>query len=134
VRIGVGLFFVGSGLPKIVDHAAWAAEFTRWDVPLAGAAAYLVGTAEIVGGALLAAGVATRLVAGAFVALMVGAVLVAGTRDGGDHLVLPPILGVLGAFLLVRGGGAWQLLPDPRSVVRRVARRRVPRSHAGHPG
>jgi len=113
LRALVGLVFVASGLTKFADHAQAAVDFARWNVPLAGSAAYAVGGLELVGGALLLLGVATRLVAMPLLAVMVGAVVTAGLTEGGAHLVLPPALALLCALFAARGGGAWQLLAFP---------------------
>ena len=114
-RIAVGLFFVSAGLPKFGASAAWIADFTRWNVPLPELAVYGVGALEVLGGLVLALGVATRLVAALLAVNMAGAVLLAGLIDGGQHLVLPPILGAVTALVALRGGGAWQLRPTKPS-------------------
>lgn len=111
VRIVVGLFFVSTGLPKFSAHTVWAADFTRWHVPMPELGVYGVGTLEVAGGMALALGIAARPVAALFTASMAGAVLTAGLVDGGQHLVLPPILAVVTAGLALRGAGAWQLYP-----------------------
>lgn len=108
VRIIVGLFFVSSGLSKFMEHAQWAADFARWNVPLPELAAFAVAGLETVGGLALALGVAARLIAAALTVTMIGAVLTAGLVDGGQHLLLPPVLGVLTALIAVRGARAWQ--------------------------
>lgn len=114
VRIAAGLFFLASGLPKLGAAAAWAADFSRWNVPLPELAVYGVGALEVVGGLLLALGVAARAVAALLAATMAGAVLTAGLVDGGQHLLLPPVLGAVTSLVALRGGGAWQLRPGPR--------------------
>lgn len=107
-RIAAGLFFLASGLPKLLEAAAWAGEFARWGVPLPELAVYGVGTLEVVGGALLALGAFGRPVAAVLTALMVGALGFAGTSDGGQHIVLPVVLGTVTAVVAVRGSGRWQ--------------------------
>lgn len=113
IRVAVGLFFVTSGLPKLGDAAVWAADFARWNVPLPDLAVYPVGALEVVGGLALALGLATRAVAALLALTMVGALLTAGLVDGGQHLILPPVLGAVATLLAARGGGAWQLRPHP---------------------
>ncbi|CAA9567730.1 MAG: hypothetical protein AVDCRST_MAG86-1340 [uncultured Truepera sp.] len=69
----------------------------------------------MVGGGLLALGVATRYLGLLLALTMLGAVVTAGRIDGGSHLILPPILGLLCLLCLLfatRGSGAWQLLPN----------------------
>lgn len=111
LRALAGLLFVTSGLTKFEAHADTVADFSRWGVPLADLATYAVGGIELVGGALLVLGVATRWVALPLLAVMIGAVATAGVTDGGQHLLLPPALALLCALLAARGGGAWQLIP-----------------------
>lgn len=120
-RIVVGLFFVQAGLPKLAGHALWAAQFAHWHLPLPGVAVYGVATLEVLGGALLALGVRTRTVAALLAIDMAGAMLTAGLVDGGQHLILPPLLCAVCAVLAYRGGGAWQLRPDPRPSARMPA-------------
>jgi uncharacterized membrane protein YphA (DoxX/SURF4 family) len=69
----------------------------------------VLGAVEVVVGALLLLGVATRYVALLLAATMVGAILTAGLIDGGAHLVTPPILALLCLLIAGLGGGAWQL-------------------------
>lgn len=114
LRVLTGVFFVAGGLPKFTAHAMWAADFARWDVPLPDLAVYGTGALEVAGGILLAVGVAARPVAALLAATMAGALLFAGTGDGGQHIVLPLLLGTLTAAVAVRGGGAWQLRPGGR--------------------
>lgn len=113
LRALVGLLFVASGFSKFADDARTVADFAQWNVPLADSMASVVGGLEVVAGALLVLGVATRLVALPLGVLMIGAVLTAGVAEGGQHLVLPPVLTLLCALFAVRGGGAWQLLASP---------------------
>ena len=114
LRLVVGLLFVNSGLAKTLDHAGTAADFAGWGVPLPDLAVYAVGGIELVCGALLVLGVATRRAALPLTAVMAGAALTAGLTDGGAHLVLPPLLALLCALLAVGGGGAGQLRPALR--------------------
>jgi putative oxidoreductase len=111
VRILVGLFFVTSGLPKLTAHQTWVSSFHHWHVPLAGLAVSLVGSYEVIGGALLALGVAARLAAALFVLEMTGALLFAGLTDGGHDIYEPVALATVCALLALRGAGAWQLRP-----------------------
>lgn len=102
VRVLLGAVFLLSGLPKLLDHAAWAADFARWGVPLPDLAVTAVGGFEVVGGLLLAAGIATRPLAALFAVHMGAALLFAGTSDGGQHVVLPLLLGGLAAASALR--------------------------------
>lgn len=114
VRIVVGLVFMTTGLPKLTLHAAWAADFERWHVPLPDLAVTGAGTLELVGGLALVLGVGSRWVASALSLQMVAAALFAGLTDGGQHLILPPALAVATAVVAWTGGGAWQLRPASR--------------------
>lgn len=104
-RILVGLFFISAGLPKLTDHAVASAQFAHWHVPLHAIAAYGIGGLEVVGGALLALGVLTRPLALLLLADMIGALTFAGTTDGGQHIVLPLLLGSLSALIARYGAG-----------------------------
>lgn len=114
VRIVVGLFFVSAGLPKLLGPAEFQVAFAHWNVPLPAVAVVGVALLEVVGGLLLAFGVGTRVVAALLAVEMAGAVLTAGLVDGGQHLVLPPVLATVTALVAARGGGSWQLRPDLR--------------------
>ena len=86
--------------------------FTRWGLPVPDLFVYLVGIVEVVCGIALVLGIATRWAALVLALDMVGAILTAGLVDGGIHLIVPPILGLLSALIAARGGGAWQLRPS----------------------
>lgn len=109
LRILVGLFFISSGLPKLLDPGLFVGDFGRWGLPAPELFVPVIGVLEVVCGGLLALGIATRYVALPLAAVMLGAVLTAGRIDGGSHLILPPVLGVLCLLFAARGGGAWQL-------------------------
>ena len=54
---------------------------------------------------------------------MLGAILTAGRIDGGPHLILPPLLGVLCLIIVIAGGGRWALVDridpaPPRRLLR----------------
>jgi uncharacterized membrane protein YphA (DoxX/SURF4 family) len=61
VRLAVGLIFVTQGILKFTDPKMGALRFTRIGFPAAGFTAHFVGTFEIVCGALVLAGLLTRL-------------------------------------------------------------------------
>ena len=81
----------------------------EWGLPAPELFVPVLGAVEVVAGALLLLGVATRYVALLLAATMVGAILTAGLIDGGAHLVTPPILALLCLLITGLGGGAWQL-------------------------
>lgn len=109
VRGLVGVAFVLSGLPKLGTPDAAVAAFDRWGLPAPELFIPGLGVVEIVAGVLLVLGVVTRYAALLLAATMVGAILTAGLVEGGLHLVVPPILGLLCLLVAVVGGGAWQL-------------------------
>lgn len=118
LRILVGLFFVSSGLPKLLDPGSLVASFGHWGLPAPELFVPVIGVLEVVCGGLLALGVATRYVALPLAVIMLGAVLSAGRIDGGSHLILPPVLGLLCLLFATRGGGTWRLqLPTARSAL-----------------
>ena len=121
LRVLVGLLFVNSGIAKVADRAATAADFAHWGVPLADLAAPAVGVVELACGALLIAGIATRWAVLPLLGIMLGAIGTAGLTDGGVHLVLPPALAALCVLFVIRGGGAGQLLATPLPGARRAA-------------
>lgn len=117
LRILVGLFFISSGLPKLLDPGSFVGGFSHWGLPEPALFVPTIGVLEVVGGGLLVLGVATRYV-GTLLALdMLGAVLTAGRIDGGSHFVLPPVLGLFCLLFVTRGGGAWQLPKVARGVL-----------------
>lgn len=117
LRILVGLFFISSGLPKLLDPGSFVEGFSHWGLPEPALFVPTIGVLEVVGGGLLVLGVATRYV-GTLLALdMLGAVLTAGRIDGGSHLVLPPVLGLFCLLFVTRGGGAWRLPKVARGVL-----------------
>ena len=79
-------------LGKFADHAAETADFEHYGIPAPEVATYLVGTLELVGGALLVVGLLTRPAAAVLAANLVGAIATAGRVDGGSfHLgAVPP--------------------------------------------
>jgi putative oxidoreductase len=108
VRIATGVVFLLIGAGKFADHASEAADFDRYGIPLPGAAAYGVGTVEVVAGALLVAGFLTRPAAGALAFVLVGAIVTAGRVEGGTfNLGVAPALLVVVSFLLVVGSGRY---------------------------
>ncbi|MBJ7603869.1 MAG: DoxX family membrane protein [Candidatus Dormibacteraeota bacterium] len=108
-RILVGLFFASAGLPKLIQHASYVPSFEHWQVPFPGLSVFAVGLLETIGGILLVVGVAAVPVAALLLVDMLAAFGFAGTKDGGQYIVLPLLLGIFCALFTLRGGGAWQL-------------------------
>jgi putative oxidoreductase len=61
IRIFVGYLFFESGLPKIENVARFASVFAGWGIPHPYFSVLLAGYTEVIGGALLIAGFATRI-------------------------------------------------------------------------
>jgi putative oxidoreductase len=109
-RTLAGLAFFAAGLSKLVGHGAAAEQFARWQLPLPGLFALLVGAIELVCGLLLAAGALTRPVALVLGTIMVGAVVTAGRIDGGMHVIVPALL----FFVLVYFAWSTGRFAEPR--------------------
>jgi putative oxidoreductase len=111
LRVVTGLVMVVHGWQKFfVDGLSGvSAFFGAMGIPLAGVSAAAVATIELVGGALLIAGLATRVVAALFAAAMVGAIMFVHAANGflaaggGYEFVL--LLAAVGAALALTGGG-----------------------------
>jgi putative oxidoreductase len=63
VRLFVGYFFFETGWAKVGNLEAMAERFTGWGIPLPAFSAALSAYTELIGGALVALGLATRLAA-----------------------------------------------------------------------
>jgi putative oxidoreductase len=117
VRIVTGVLFITFSLGKFVDHAQESADFDRYGIPVPEATTYLVGTLELVAGALLVLGLLTRPAAALLAANLVGAIATAGRVDGGSfHLGVAPTMLVAMLFLTWAGGG--YLAADRRLLAR----------------
>jgi uncharacterized membrane protein YphA (DoxX/SURF4 family) len=123
VRILVGLVFVFTGLSKFASHASATRHFRHWGLPAPSAFSYGVGLVELVAGVILVLGLAPRLAALVLTVDMLGAMATAGRIDGGQHLIVPPLL-ILGCLVIIgSGGGRWALVDrldpaPPRILVR----------------
>jgi uncharacterized membrane protein YphA (DoxX/SURF4 family) len=117
VRIAVGAIFITQGAMKFARHAHEKALFAHWGLPAPGVSVSVVGVIEIVFGALLLTGLATRLAALVLLCDMLAAFATAGRVDGGQYLIAPPLIALACILLAARGGGAWQLVDrvDPRT-------------------
>lgn len=123
VRLLSGLVFVAFGIGKFVAHQHEVEAFERYGLPAPELFVYAVGALEVLGGALLIAGLLTRLVALLLAANMVGAIVVSGVGEGEvlPSLTLAPLL--LAAMLYLAWAG-----PGPRALdTREPSPRRAPR-------
>lgn len=113
VRVVLGVTFVKTGWGKLHHLAQVEQYFRSLHIPAAGAQAPMIATIEFVGGLMLLAGLATRVVAALLVGVMAVAIYTAIWPDAdGVIAVLGGIEAIyLAAFvhLAVSGGGAVSL-------------------------
>ncbi len=104
VRRAAGLLFLVFGIGKFTSHASEVASFDSYGLPAPDLFVYLIGTLEVVGGALLLAGLLTRLVALLLAGNMVGAIVTSGIGEGEvvPSLTLAPLLLIAMLYLLSR--------------------------------
>ena len=107
VRWISGAAFVLFGIGKFSEHAAEVRSFDSYGLPAPDAFVYLIGTLEILAGALLIFGLLTRLAALAMAGNMVGAIAVSGVGQGEvvPSLTVAPALLLAMLFLLWAGPG-----------------------------
>lgn len=130
LRAVTGALMLAHGAQKVFEFtpAGTGASFEQMGVPLGSVAGPVIAYAELIGGALLILGLATRVVAAVFVLDMVGALFIvhlpAGVfaADGGYELVA--ILGAASLALLIAGAGRLSLdaILAPRVFPRRGER------------
>ena len=122
LRLAAGAIFLGFSVGKFSHHAKETASFERYGLPFAGEFVYAIGATELVFGALLVLGLATRLAALALAGDMIGAISTGGRVDGGFlHLGLAPILLVTMLVLVWLGAGRFSV---DEWALARVRRRR----------
>jgi len=86
IRVLYGWFFMESGWGKLQNLERVAGFFESLDLPLPLITAAVIGATELFGGALLAAGAATRWAAAALTATMLGAYATAHVDDAFESL------------------------------------------------
>jgi putative oxidoreductase len=110
MRLAAGAILIGFGQSKFAHHAKETRSFDRYGLPAPEVFTYAIGTVELVGGALLVLGLATRLVALGLAGNMVGAIATGGRVDGGFvNLGLAPALLATMVFLVWAGAGRFAL-------------------------
>lgn len=106
-RLGVGLgIALGFGLPKLGAFGAYLAEVKQHGTPAPLLMAFALLAVEIVGGAALAIGLATRAAGAALAVAMAGILLVSG-RQAFPWDVTPFLLG--GYMFAVIGAGRYSV-------------------------
>ncbi|BDG35398.1 DoxX family protein [Saccharococcus caldoxylosilyticus] len=81
IRLVLGIIFLVHGFTKFQGGIENTAGFFS-SIGLPGFLAYLVGEVELIGGILLILGLGTRIIAGAFAAIMVGAIFTVKLKSG----------------------------------------------------
>ncbi len=113
LRLLSGSVFVVFGVGKFVNHASELASFKTYGLPAPEVFVAAIGVIELVGGALLIAGLLTRPAALVLAGDMVGAVLVSGIARGElISLTLAPAELVVMLVLLRSGSGSLALKPS----------------------
>ena len=114
IRLLSGGVFVVFGAGKFVNHASELASFKTYGLPAADVFVVVIGVVEVVGGALLIAGLFTRPAALVLAGDMVGAIVISGIARGElISLTLAPIELVLMLVLLFTGPGAYAVAGNP---------------------
>ena len=125
IRLLSGGVFVAFGTGKFLNHASELASFKTYGLPAADVFVVVIGVVEVIGGALLIAGLFTRPAALVLAGDMVGAIVVSGIARGElISLTLAPIELVLMLVLLITGPGAYAVARNPSAG-------RSTRGHAG---
>jgi putative oxidoreductase len=114
IRLLSGGVFVAFGAGKFVNHASELASFKTYGLPAADVFVVVIGVVEVVGGALLIAGLFTRPAALVLAGDMIGAIVVSGIARGElISLTLAPVELMLMFVLLFTGPGAYALAGNP---------------------
>ena len=113
IRLFLGYFFFETGWSKVGNLDAMAERFTGWGIPLPAFSAALSGYTELIGGALIMLGLATRLAAIPLGINMVVAILVVNIRkvSGLDEFVelSEPLYALCFVWLFFSGPGRLSL-------------------------
>jgi putative oxidoreductase len=105
-----GAVFLLFGAGKFVNHASEASSFRTYALPWPNVFTDAIGVLELVGGVLLALGLATRAVAVLLAGDMIGAIVVSGLLRGETvSLTLAPALLVAMVVLVMLGPGRLSL-------------------------
>ncbi len=107
LRLVAGGVFVVFGLGKFVNHGSELASFTAYGLPAPEVFVIAIGVLELLGGALLIAGVLVRPTAVLLAGDMIGAIIVSGIALGEvvSLTVAPAELAAM-VVLVIRGRGS----------------------------
>jgi len=123
IRLGAGVVFVAFGAGKFASHASEVASFRTYGLPSPDAFVDAIGVIETIGGALLIAGLITRITSAVLAGNMVGAIIVSGIGRGElISLTLAPAQLLAMLFLFWIGPGRWAV--DRRNAALRRSRAR----------
>jgi putative oxidoreductase len=129
VRLFVGYLFFETGWAKVGNLGAMAERFTGWGIPAPAFSAALSAYTELIGGALIVLGLATRLAAIPLAFNMVVAIVVVNVRNvaGLDEFVelSEPLYALSFLWLVFSGPGRASLDHLVWSNVSRQAERSV---------
>lgn len=125
VRLFIGLFFLETGWGKVTDLKAMTERFMEWGIPFPALNAALSGYTELIGGALVLLGLATRLASIPLFINMVVALLsvklkkVTGVTDFVE--LDEPLYGLIFLWLVFSGPGKVSL----DALIERVWKKRA---------
>jgi putative oxidoreductase len=126
VRVAAGAVFIAFGVGKFSAHGGEVDSFRSYGLPSPDAFVYVIGVLEVGCGAMLVAGLLTRVAAALLAGDMLGAIAVSGIGEGEvlPSLTLAPALLLCMIFLLVVGPGSPSLdtrlvRPGPRQPASR---------------
>ena len=106
LRVIAGSVFVAFAAAKFINHSTELASFKPYGLPAPDVFVSVIGVIELVGGALLIAGILTRIAALVLAGDMVGAIIVSGIARGElISLTLAPVLLLAMLVLLWTGSG-----------------------------
>ena len=112
VRLAAGLIFLGFGAAKFLNHGTEVDSFETYGLPSPDAFVYLIGTIEVVGGAMLLLNRGTWQAALVLAGDMVAAIVVSGIKEGeAISLTLAPLLLIGMLYLLSSGHRGYSPVP-----------------------
>ncbi len=110
VRVIVGALAMAIGVRAIMSHGQTVIDATAWGIPQTSNVAWACSVLLLFFGFLLFLGVSSRLSALLLLLIALALIATAGRTSGGLLLEIPAGLAVGCLLVVVRGGGAGQLL------------------------